>query len=72
MYRVPPGSLAMAYGPSSWALVAAPLSPLYPGVPLPATVVMTPFVTLRTRLLPKSAMYRLPLESRATPSGEFS
>ena len=41
-----------------------------PGVPLPATVVMMPLVsTLRIRLLPASAMYRLPLVSKANPQG---
>ena len=49
--------------------MAGPLSPLKPGVPFPATVVITPFETLRMRLLPESAMYRLPAESTATPSG---
>ena len=37
-------------------LVAGPLSPLKPGNPFPATVVITPFETLRTRLLRLSAM----------------
>jgi hypothetical protein len=32
-------------------------------------VVITPFETLRTRQLAESAMYRLPAESTATPSG---
>ena len=36
----------------NWALMAGPLSPLKPGVPFPATVVITPSETLRTRLLP--------------------
>jgi len=50
----------MPVGSSNWALVAGPLSPLKPGVPVPATVVITPFETLRMRLLSLSAMYRLP------------
>jgi hypothetical protein len=42
------------------------LSPLKPDVPFPATVVITPWETLRTRLLLESAMYGLPAESAAT------
>src|ERR1035441_1467067 len=42
--------------------------PLKPGVPFPATVVITPFETLRMQH-PLSAMYRLPVESTATPVG---
>src|ERR1035441_8563028 len=34
--------------------------------PFPATVVIIPAETLRTRKLPQSAMYRLPAESTAT------
>ena len=41
---------------SNSALVAGPLSPLKPAVPFPATVVITPFETLRMRLLIVSAM----------------
>src|SRR5207244_3982015 len=41
-------------------------------VPSPATVVIVPFgETLRTRLLPLSAMYTLPAESNARPVGRF-
>ena len=58
-----------AVGIVNWALVAGPLSPLKPRVPLPATVVITPFETLRMRWLYVSAMYRLPAESTATPWG---
>src|SRR5438552_17933212 len=48
--------------------MAGPPSPEEPIVPLPATVLMTPFgVTLRIRL--KSAMNRLPVASAATPWG---
>ena len=54
------------------ALVAGPLSPLKPCVPFPATVVITPFETLRMRLLTVSAMYRLPAESTATPAGRYN
>ncbi len=45
-----------ADGAFNWALVAGPLSPLKPDVPFPATVVITPFETLRMRLLPVSAI----------------
>ena len=38
-----------AGGEYNWALVAGPLSPLKPGTPFPATVVITPFETLRMR-----------------------
>ena len=48
------------------------LSPLKPPVPLPAMVVMVPLVTLRMRLLPESAMYKFPVESIATPTGDIS
>ncbi len=45
-----------------FADVAAPPSPLYPAVPVPAMVVITLVATviLRTRLLPESAIYTLP------------
>ena len=46
----------MPQGPDNWCLVAGPLSPLKPHTPLPATVVMIPFETLRTRQLLESAM----------------
>src|ERR1700675_47758 len=48
------------------------VSPLKPAVPFPATVVITPFETLQTRLLPESATYRLPAKSTATLEGEFN
>src|SRR6516165_9706379 len=66
MYRLPAESTATLSGLDNLALIAGPLSPLKPAVPFPATVVMTPFETLRTRLLPESAMYRLPAESTPT------
>ena len=69
MYRVPAVSTAMPCGSFNWALVAGPLSPLKPRVPFPATVVITPFESLRTRMLPESTMYRLPAESTAMPLG---
>src|ERR1035438_437679 len=59
MKRLPAESKATSDGPPNWALVAKPLSPLKPNVPFPATVVITPFDTLRTRLLYWSAIYGL-------------
>jgi len=54
------------------ARVAGPPSPEKSKDPLPATVVITPStLTLRTRPLFMSAMYRLPAVSRASPSGVF-
>jgi hypothetical protein len=41
---------------SSWALVAWPVSPLKPGVPVPPTVLIIAFETLRIRWSPVSAM----------------
>src|ERR1035441_5252895 len=62
---MPPGLI-------TWALVAGPLSPLNPGVPFPAMVVITPLETLRILWSDVSAMYRLPAESMATPVGPFN
>ena len=57
MYRLPAESTATPReGLFNCALVAGPLSPPKPGVPFPATVVITPFETLRMRWLPQSAM----------------
>src|ERR1017187_10719292 len=69
MYRLSEESTATPSGWFNCALVAGPLSPLKPDDPFPATVVITPFETLRMRELPVSAMYRLPEESTATPDG---
>ena len=52
--------------------MAGPLSPPKPCVPLPATVVITPFETLRMRLFIKSAMKRSPAESTVTPEGRYN
>ena len=54
-------------GSLSIAAVAAPPSPAYPRVPLPATVWIRPVeaTTSRIRLLPESAMNRSPAESSA-------
>ena len=55
------------------AAVAAPPSPVYPAVPFPATVVMTPAgETLRMRLLPWSAMSTLPSGIAATSAGPLT
>src|ERR1017187_4270072 len=70
MYRLPAESTATPVGPFNWALVAGPLSPST--LPPPATVVITPFETLRMRELPSSAMYTLPAESTETPVGPFN
>ncbi len=68
--RLPALSNAMPVGFCSCALVARPPSPLNPGVPVPATVVMTPLVfTIRTRALRRSAIKRLPALSNAIPVG---
>ena len=72
MYRLPEESNATPKGAFNWALVAGPLSPLKPAVPFPATVVITPFATLRMRLLFASAMYRLPAGSTAMEFGSFN
>jgi hypothetical protein len=39
---LPDESTAIPVGEFSWALVAAPLSPLYPAVPFPATAANVP------------------------------
>jgi hypothetical protein len=73
MYMLPLASNAMPAGMSNFADVAAPPSPENPAAPVPATVeIVPPVVTLRTRLLLLSAMYRLPLLSNARPHGRFS
>src|ERR1035441_2918214 len=73
MNRLALVSSAIAYGKFREALVAAPPSPAKDALPLPATVVIMPFaLTLRMRLLSESAMNRFPLESTATPFGEYN
>src|SRR5258707_555994 len=72
-YRDPDPSRATFEGRRSRVAVGARPLPLKPAVPLPTTVVMIPPVTLRTRLLPESAIYRfVPPLSTATPLGPFS
>ena len=70
MNRLPAPSTATPSGQFSCALVAGPPLPEKPGVPLPATVAMMPLgKTLRMRLLPVSAINRLPVLSTATAAG---
>jgi hypothetical protein len=55
------------------ALVAAPLSPLFPAAPVPAIVVIirgAPVSILRITLLSVSATYKLPFASMSRPSGQ--
>ncbi len=64
IYTLPETSTATPTGFCNPAAVAGPLSPeKLPVSPLPAMVVIIPVdtVTLRTRLLPVSAMYTLPI-----------
>ena len=71
--RFPYESTAIPVGPLSVAEVAGPPSPVYPAVPVPATVVMLPSrVTFRTMLFPVSAIYKAPEESTARPCGLFN
>ena len=51
MYRLPAESTARPPGLFNWALVAGPLSPLKPAVPLPATRVKTPVAASHRRTL---------------------
>jgi len=69
MYALPAESTATPLGLFNFALAAAPSSTLKTISPIPATVVTTPFETLRIRWLPVSAMamYRLPAEFTARP-----
>src|SRR5690242_20704856 len=71
-YRFPAESTPTDPGELRDALVAAPLSPANVAVPLPATVVRTPLLSFRTRLLFWSAIYKLPALSNAMPDGEFN
>src|SRR5437870_2533722 len=59
-------------GRFSDAFVAGPPSPEPPWIPLPATVVIVPPDTIRTRAFLLSAMYRLPEESTDTLEGPFN
>ncbi len=72
MIRFPALSNVRRCGWLNSALVAGPPSPEDPAVPLPATVVMMPLLSiLRIRLFRESAIYTLPAPSRATPIGRF-
>jgi len=53
-----------AFGFVQFGAVAGPLSPLKPVIPFPATVVITPFETLRMRLLPDSTDVHVARQSR--------
>src|ERR1039457_3865884 len=70
MKTFPFPSTATPSGAINAAEVASPPSPLKPGVPLPATVLIVPAgVTIRMRSLPLSTMNRLPAPSTATSQG---
>jgi hypothetical protein len=63
----------MPFGPLSRACVARPRSPEKPARPVPANVeIFPPWLTLRTPLLEKSAMDRIPCFVTATPCGLLS
>src|SRR6185312_14163246 len=67
-YRLPELSIAIDDGPLNKAAVAVPLTKL--ALPEPANVVTTsPVEILRIRLFAKSATYRFPEASSATPHG---
>src|SRR5262245_28516146 len=71
MNRSPVLPTATPFGSATDALVAGPPSPGFTTTfPPPATVLMIPAgVTLRIRLLRRSAMNRFPAASTATPRG---
>jgi len=72
-YIVPEESTAIPTGWFIFADNAGPASPVKPAVVPPAIVVMIPLVlTTRIRLFEESAIYRLPLESNAMPSGPLN
>ena len=70
IYRLPLPSSSTSVGPLSVAEAAAPLSPVYAALPVPATVLTTLVlaVYLRTLWYVASAMYRLPLPSTVMPT----
>ena len=72
--RNPPSAVtATLAGASSWASVAGPPSPLSPGVPVPATRVITPAgETFRTTLFLVSAIRNPPSAVSATLAGRWS
>ena len=68
MYRLPFVSTTASIGLLRVAAVAGPPSPVYPVVPVPATVLMIPDVfTFLTQLKLWSTIYRLPVLSSARP-----
>ena len=69
-YTFPTRSTVIPNGLSIRACTAAPPSPAYPGVPVPAIVLIRPSaVTFRIRALNVSAMYRFPCPSKAIAYG---
>src|SRR6201988_4529458 len=72
IYILPIASMETPIGCHNLAAVAGPPSPLKPGAPGPAKVLIMPaVVTLRIRLLPASAIEKLPAASKATPEGAY-
>ena len=74
MKMLPEESTATLDGLDNEVLVAATLSLTFNVLPSPATVVITPVltVTFRIRLLLESAMKMLPFVSRDKPCGDFN
>ena len=71
--KLPPGSSVKPEGAFSSAAMAGPPSPEKPAVPFPATVVITPAVSIfRMRELPESEMKILPWASTAIPEGALT
>ena len=71
IYRFPSASRAMSRGRLSRALVAEPPLPVFPAVPVPAMVLMTPVVGLidRTTWQASDDTKTMPVVSTATPNG---
>ena len=70
MKRLPAPSTTTPSGRCNCTATAGPWSPLKPGSPVPATVVMVPErSTRRMRWFPESAMKMFPVVSTATPAG---
>ena len=70
-YTVPLPSTATPKGLPNCAVAPGPSA--LPAVPLPASVLTIPVaVILRMRWLPRSATYKVPLPSTATPKGPLN